>query len=101
MIEQPQKLEDGIYFNMPETQYHSIEALSGSGLKKLIVSPLTFWTENYDPTYQRRETSAMNLGKAYHKRILEGQEAFNESFVQRITKEDLPDALDTQADLKG
>ena len=98
--QEPEELQDGIYFNMPEMQYHSIEALSGTGLKKLIVSALTFWTETYDPTYQRRETTALSLGKAYHKRILEGKEAFASSFVKRLSKDDFPNALDAQAELK-
>lgn len=98
--QEAEELQDGIYFNMPEAQYHSIEALSGTGLKKLIVSMLTFWTETYDPTYHRRESGAMSLGKAYHKRILEGKEAFVSSFVKKLSKDDFPNALDTQAELK-
>ena len=98
--QQPEEIQNGIYFNMPDVQYHAIDALSASGIKKMMVSPLTFWTETYDPSYIRRESLPMTKGKAYHKRILEGKEAFENSYVPRLSKEDHPNALDTQAELK-
>lgn len=92
-------LEDGIYFHMPEAQYHAIDRLSSTGIKKLMISSLTFWTETFDPDYQRPETIFMKKGKAYHKRILEGDEAFTDSYVAALSKEDHPDALDKAYEL--
>jgi len=95
------ELADGIYFNMPEAQYHALDRLSTSGIKKLLVSPLQFYTETFDEMFVRPETKFLTAGKAYHKRILEGQKAFEDCYVQKLSKAQYPDALDKQDELKG
>jgi len=99
--DQSEPLADGIYFNMPEEQYFSLDRLSASGIKTLMISALQFYAENFDPMYTRRTSGAMNGGKVYHKRILEGVNAFKESYVIQLEKAACPDALDSQEELKN
>lgn len=99
MIE-AEPLADGIYFNMPEEQYHALDRLSATGIKKLIVSALQFYTEIFDDSFHRPQTLALHKGKAYHKRILEGQDEFYKCYVERLNKNDFKGVLDTQAELK-
>ena len=33
----------GIYFGLPEEEYHADRSLSASGIKDIHVTPLTFW----------------------------------------------------------
>lgn len=63
---------EGIYFGMPENEYHEAKALSNSGMKKLIISPLEFWENFFNPEKEEEETSAQAAyGKALHRYILE------------------------------
>jgi len=99
-MNEAEPLVDGIYFHMPEAQYHALERLSATGIKKLIISPLQYFTEHFDESFHRPETTALYKGKAYHKRILEGQDEFYHSYVRRLEKTDIDGVLDTQAELK-
>ena len=40
-------LEDGIYFDLDEDQYHAEERLSASGICNMLVSPPTFWANSW------------------------------------------------------
>lgn len=85
----------GIYFGMPEDEYRADPSLSASGIKRLLVSPLDYWVTSWmNPEYVERETPAKKLGKAYHKLILEGREAFERAYAVMPSKDDYPDALD-------
>ena len=49
----------GIYFGMPDSEYHADPSLSNSGIKSLLVSALDFWTESpINPDWEDRETPA-------------------------------------------
>lgn len=97
-------MKDGIYFNMPDNEYHAIEALSASGIKNILVSPMDFWARSWmAPDFLKEEsTEACKIGRAYHKRILEGQEAFLSEYTEMFeapdnclkTKDDLAQALE-------
>lgn len=71
-------MEDGLYFNLSESEYFDIPRLSASGIKKLMIDPLNYWHSCswLNPFYKRRESDAMALGSAFHRRILEGSELF-------------------------
>lgn len=85
----------GIYFGMPEAEYHADESFSASGAKNLLVSPLTFWTRsNLNPRRKDEQTPAMKFGSACDKLIVEGPEAFSEAYAVRPRIEDYPDAID-------
>lgn len=94
--------EPGVYFDMDEEMYHAAPALSNSGIKHLLVSPMDFWARSWlNPNREDEQSDAMTLGKAYHKRILEGREAFYRQYVAEIDPNDYPDALRTADHLKA
>ena len=84
-------LNDGIYFGMGEETYHAIPRLSASGIKSLIVSGPDFWGRSwFNPHKAEDETESetLDLGKAYHKRILEGLDAFNKCYAPEFENDD-------------
>ncbi len=95
--------EPGIYFGLPESDYHAAEALSNSGIKNLLISPLDYWARTpwLNPAYQPEESRFMTNGSAYHKRILEGREAFQASYAPALDREAHPEALVTMDDMKA
>lgn len=69
----------GIYFNLPFEEYLAIPCLNASGIKELNISETDFWSRSWmnpDNDYVDEDTRAKIEGRAYHKRILEGKEAF-------------------------
>ena len=68
-------LADGIYFDFPEAQYHSLSRLSASGIKNILISLPTFWAKSWmNPEVAEsddEDTSAQILGRAYHAAIFE------------------------------
>ena len=92
---------------MGEDEYHSIDALSASGMKHLRASPMDYWARS--PMNQHRveimdseDSFAKLLGSAYHKRIVEGPSAFAQSYAPSFTEEDCPPGtLKTNDQLKA
>ena len=75
-------MKDGIYFNMPDEEYHSIERLSSSGMRDILESPTKFWfNSRFNPLFEEKKTEAMDLGTMFHSYILEGEKEFNEKYV--------------------
>jgi hypothetical protein len=102
----------GIYFNMPEEQYHAIPALSTGGTKTLAASPMRYWATCLwlNPEYaeykaeqeaKRKEDDHFDVGHAYHARILEGRDAFTAKYAVALDKKDYPNALVTDEDIKA
>ena len=92
-------IEDGVYFSLDEESYHSIPALSASGIKNLLISNPDFWFRSpFNPNKRDENTEAMTVGKAFHKRILEGREAFYDKYA--VTFEEPPGCLRTVDDIK-
>lgn len=94
----------GIYFGLPDTEYHAIPALSSSGIKKLRISTLDFWARSWLNKMPKdedlnEESDAKILGKAYHARILEGRDAFLERFAPDLDPADFPGALKTATEI--
>ncbi len=90
----------GVYADMPEDEYRAAPGLSASGIKDMLVSPLTYWDRNINPDHEDKESPALLEGRAYHKRILEGQSAFEESYYVDLCLDDYPDALNTMDQMK-
>lgn len=84
---------DGIYFDLPADIYHEVPRLSASGIKKLCVSPATFWRGSWldpeRPTLEENETDAKILGRAYHMARLEPH-LFHDTFVRELDKAEMP-----------
>lgn len=93
--------EPGIYFGMPEDEYHADCSLGSTDLRNLIVSPLQYYW--YSPANPNRgpgkDTPALRYGRAIHKCVLEGREAFDALYAKKYQKP-LPGQLVTSEDLK-
>lgn len=91
---QPEFPEPGIYFGMPDEEYHAIHACSSSGLKNLSVSSMDYWAQSVlNPEKQEEEAKGdgqltpRQLGSAYHTYICEGQSAFEQRYAVALDKE--------------
>lgn len=97
-------LEDGVYFDFPEDDYHSLARLSSSGIQSILVSPATFWADSWlnpDKPFRDDDTPARLLGRAYHTARLE-PEYLHKRFVCDLGKEDMPEgSLLTDAAVKA
>lgn len=97
-----QEAEPGIYFGMPDDTYHSLPYLSSTGIKNLLVSPMDFWARSWMNPWKEddeEESEAKTIGKAYHKRILEGAAAFRAAYAPTFECDD-PDVLHSAEDIK-
>jgi hypothetical protein len=75
----------GIYFDLPEDQYHADPALGSTDLRRLLASGPDYWWEsplNPNPP-ERRPSPQLDFGKALHKLVLEGHQAFAVRYVRR------------------
>ena len=93
---------EGIYFDLPEDDYFSVQALSASGIKTLRCSPLDYWARNIDPNYEpdTEESTAKKIGRAFDRRITEGKPAFDATYAPAIDPADYPNALRTIDEIK-
>ncbi len=103
MADTPALPPPGIYFGMDEAAYHAAPAFSASGIKNILVSPLDFWMQSWlNPDREPdKVTPAKLLGKAYHKAILEGQEAFDAAYAVKPEPDEYPGVLVSSDDLKA
>ena len=79
----PDPLPEGVYIGLDEDIYHDDPALGSSDMKRLAKSPPDFWwNSKFNPQWEpEKESSAMRLGKAAHKCILEGHALFRKLYV--------------------
>lgn len=92
--------EDGVYFGLPENDYHADDALGSTDIKHLITGLEVYWANTaMNPLYERKETKETLRGSAYHKLILEGEEAYNRAYAIEPDKADYPNALYTNDDI--
>lgn len=95
-------LADGIYFNLPEPEYHALPRLSASGIKEILTSLPTYWARssmNPDREQADNDSLARQLGRAYHTAIFEPDQ-LDARFVCEPDPEDFPDALMTDTAVK-
>jgi exodeoxyribonuclease VIII len=59
---------DGVYYRLPEAEYHAYEAISASGAKKILRSPMHYKLMRDQPS---EPTEAMEFGTAVHCGVLE------------------------------
>jgi len=98
-----EEYKEGIYFNMPEDEYHGLPFFSRSFSEEEFISPEDAWVNSArNPDREEREsTPAMELGKALHSMILEPK-LFKALYVKKPSFADYPDMdiLDSTADIK-
>lgn len=94
--------ETGLYFGLPEEAYHALPCLSASGVKNLLISRMDFWARSWmNPLREQVDSEAFKIGKAYHKRILEGRAAFESCYCGQFNPSDYPCALSTNDEIKA
>jgi hypothetical protein len=95
--------EPGIYFGLPSAEYHADPSLGSSDIKRLLRSPSDYWWESHlNPDRPGdRDSPAKQKGRALHKLVLEGLEAFERSFACEPKPDAYPGALATLDDLKA
>ena len=87
----------GIYLDMPNDVYHSLNALSSSGLKSFIESPALYYRDYIQGTIRKRTTAfrrTMDAGTYGHELVLEPQ-GFYDRYFRDPVQADWPDALST------
>lgn len=99
-VDHPLVHAPGIYFGLPEDEYHAALALSATGIKALRLDPMAWWEQSpLNPNRVNEETPAMKIGKAFHARIVEGAEVFGRRYAATLDPGAYPAALRTVADL--
>ena len=94
------QLPDGIYFDLPDADYHGQQRLSSSGIKTLMNDPTRFWRESWMcADFETEETPAKRFGTAVHKSVLEGVDAFNDAYAAPFVAE--AEWLTTNDELKA
>ena len=91
--------EPGIYFGMPDDEYHADEALGSTDIKMLATKPW-LWQRNRLRPASRKVTSAMIWGSALHCYVLEGKEEFEERYAVTPHPSQYEGCLNTIDDLK-
>lgn len=95
-------MPDGIYFDLDEDRYHSLQRLSNSGEKKLLISPADFWVKSpWNPLKDDEDGGDMSwahIGRAYHTARFEPH-LFDDRFAPEKGPSDFPDALTSSAQI--
>lgn len=76
-------IPDGIHFGLSEDAYHADPALGSTGLKDLIDNAPDYWWSSWmNPARpEEKETDAIRFGRAVHKCVLEGRDAFEARYA--------------------
>jgi hypothetical protein len=72
--------EPCIIRGMPDDVYHKSRGLSRSGLKLLLDCPAKYYYKYISGEYEYKEKPSFKIGKAAHKFVLEGKEAFESTY---------------------
>lgn len=100
VVDHPLVHAPGIFFGLPDDEYHAALALSATGIKALRLDPMAWWEQSpLNPARVNEETPAMKIGKAFHARIVEGREVFDRRYAALLDASAHPQALRTVADL--
>jgi hypothetical protein len=76
-----QQRHAGLYFDLPEAEYHADPALGSTDLKTLLVSGPDYWWRKHHP--KDESTPYFEAGKGFHRRVLEGEQSFRSQFIPR------------------
>lgn len=93
---------DGIFFDMPFETYLAAPAVGSSLGKDVLTDPLLAWNHSWlNPHFEEKDKAELLYGKAFHTRLLEGREAFDELYYVEPAKADYDDLLVTDADISA
>jgi hypothetical protein len=95
--------EAGVYFNLPAAEYHADPSLGSGDLKRLLQAPAVYWWHSHmNPERPPSpDSAAKQKGRALHKLVLEGEEAFAAAFAIEPQPDGHPGCLVTLDDLKA
>lgn len=99
-----QALPPGIYFNLPFSDYCKQPCLNAGGIKDLLVSTTDYWFRSFmNPLNDEvdEETKAKIEGRAYHKMILEGRQAFYDEYAPDFEYTGKAPVLKTSEEIAG
>lgn len=83
-------LPDGVYLNLDERPYFDQDRLGSTDISRLYLRKEGWWwSSKQNPENKQVRVPAMDFGKALHKAILEGVQAFNEAIFVAPDKETL------------
>lgn len=97
-------LEPGIYFNQPFETYVKQRCINAGSMKDILVSPTDYWFRSFmNPLNDEidEETKAKTEGRAYHKRILEGKNAFYAEYAPDFEYTGTATVLKTTEEISG
>jgi hypothetical protein len=82
----PKLDREGVFFNLPDAQYHDDDALGSTDLKRLLRSAPDFWWHSkFNPLRKPEEESTLSpaliFGRAVHKCVLEGRGFFEAHYA--------------------
>jgi len=101
--ENMQITEPCIIRNMPIGVYHGISGISTSGIKLLLDCPAKYYYKYLSGQYQPEERKDLKIGKACHSYILEGKDAFMQTYWHNpyfgLDKQSLLNTLKERFDL--
>ncbi len=94
--------EPGIYLDMPEDDYFACGELGGTSVKECIHEASEWWWKSeFNPlkpelTPEKREkiSNGKKFGRALHKGILEGLEAYEREYARDFDPSQFPNAID-------
>lgn len=92
----------GIYFGMPEEDYHRINACSTSELKRMGVSSMEAWAySRRNPDYEDSASRFLDHGKATHCLVLEGREEYERRYAVELDASDFENVLISTDEIKA
>lgn len=86
------EIPDGIHFGLDEAVYHADPALGSTDLKQLAAEPAAYWFSsalNPGRPEEVEEAAHRIVGRAVHKFVLEGPQAFHARFERHPEGDDL------------
>lgn len=95
--------EPGIYPGMSEDEYRADPSLGSTDLKRLLISPLTYWIHSpHNPSRPEDDsTDATEYGTALHVRLLLGREEFYSRYAPKLRPEDFPGCIKSGDELNA
>jgi PDDEXK-like domain of unknown function (DUF3799) len=96
-------MQPGVYFGPPSAEYHADPSLGSSDLKRLLQAPAVYrWHSHMNPDrVPTPDSPVKQKGRALHKLVLEGEDAFASAFAEEPWPGGYPGALVSLDDLKA
>lgn len=97
------RIAPGVYFGLPDTAYHADAGLGSGSVRQLAVCPMYFWRDSAMNPFRPADddTKSLLLGRALHKLVLEGREAFEAEYTVTPEVGDFAGCLVTADDIKA